>query len=145
MPEADLCQRATQFSTWRKRSQHDQRHIWPLPVLSGLDVFVLVNDWNIPPYVLRLRSAQSGPAVSLSPNNLTFNGQVQGTTSAAQTIALTNTGNASLTVTSITPAGNYAETDNCITSSPLAPTASCTIAVTFTPLGLGSLSARSRS
>src|SRR5712664_2562583 len=106
----------------------------------GLDVFVLVNDWNIPPYVLRLRSAQSGPAVSLSPSNLTVNGKVQGTTSAAQTIAPTNTGNASLTVTSITPAGNYAETDNCITSSPLAPTASCTIAVTFTPLGLGSLS-----
>jgi len=105
----------------------------------GLDVFVVVNDWNIPAYVLRLRSAQSGPAVSLSPSSLTFNGQVLGTTSAAQTIALTNTGNSPLAVSSITPAGNYAETDNCIASSPLAPSASCTIAVTFTPLGLGTL------
>lgn len=106
----------------------------------GPDVFVLVNDWNIPAYVLRLRTASSGPAVSLSPSNLTFNNQVLGTTSTAQTIALTNTGNSALSVSSITPAGNYAETDNCITSSPLAPTASCMISVTFTPLGLGTLS-----
>ena len=106
----------------------------------GPDVFVLVNDWNIPAYVLRLRTASSAPAVSLSPSNLTFNNQVVRTTSAAQTIALTNTGNSALTVSSITPAGNYAETDDCITRSPLAPTASCMISVTFTPLGLGTLS-----
>jgi hypothetical protein len=103
----------------------------------GLDVFVLVNDWNIPAYVLRLRSAQSTPAVSLSSNSLTFNSQVQGTTSAAQTITLTSTGTSSLTVSSITPAGDYAETNNCISSSPLAPSAACTISVTFTPSGLG--------
>jgi hypothetical protein len=110
----------------------------------GLDVFVVVNDWNIPAYVLRLRSALSGPvsgpAVSLSPSNLTFNNQVLGTTSAAQTIALTNTGNASLSVSNITPAGNFAETDNCVTSSPILPSAGCTISVTFTPRGLGTLS-----
>jgi hypothetical protein len=106
----------------------------------GLDVFVLVNDWNIPAYVLRLRSVQSGPAVSLSSSNLTFNNQVLGTTSAAQSITLTNTGNSPLTLSSITPAGNFAETDNCIGSSPLAPSASCTISVTFTPSGLGTFS-----
>jgi hypothetical protein len=106
----------------------------------GIDIFVLVNDWNIPAYVLRLRSAQSGPAVSLSPSNLTFSNQVLDTTSAAQSITLTNTGNSPLTVTSITPAGDYAETDNCITRSPIAPSAGCTISVTFTPLGVGTLS-----
>jgi len=106
----------------------------------ALDVFVVVNDWNIPAYVLRLRSALSGPAVSLSPSNLTFNNQVLGTTSAAQRIALTNTGNASLSISNITPAGNFAETDNCVTSSPILPSAGCTISVTFTPQGLGTLS-----
>ncbi len=106
----------------------------------GIDVFALINDWNIPAYILRLRAAPSDPPVSLSPSSLTFSGQVLSTTSVAKTITLTNTGTASLSVSSITPTGNYAETNNCISSSPLAPSASCTISVTFTPLALGTLS-----
>jgi hypothetical protein len=132
------CQKQT-FASGPPNSASSNGTFGRFRYFPGLDVFVLVNDWNIPAYVLRLRSPQSGPAVSLSPSSLTFNNQVPDTTSAAQTITLQNTGSSSLTVSSITPAGDFAETNSCIANSPLAPSANCTISVTFTPLALGTL------
>ncbi len=78
------------------------------------------------------------PAVSLSPNGLTFSSQNAGTTSAAQTVTLTNTGNAALTITSIAASGDFAETNTCATSVPAA--AKCAINVTFSPTKGGALS-----
>ncbi|SFS04260.1 Beta-propeller repeat-containing protein [Granulicella pectinivorans] len=75
------------------------------------------------------------PVVVLAPASLTFATQNTGTTSAAQTITLSNTGNAALTLTSIAASGDYAQTNNCGTS--VAASASCTIAVTFTPTASG--------
>ena len=46
-----------------------------------------------------------GAAVSLSSGTLTFSGQVVNTTSASQSVTLTNTGNVALAVTSIAVAG----------------------------------------
>lgn len=83
------------------------------------------------------------PAASFSPTSLTFSSQTVGTTSAAQPVTLTNTGNAALTISSIaltgTNAGDFAQTNNC--SSSLAASANCTINVTFTPTATGSRSA----
>jgi len=73
----------------------------------------------------------SGPAVTLSPTSLTFATQLVGTTSPAQNVTLTNTGSASLTITSIATTGDFAQTNNC--ASTIAVNASCTISVTFTP------------
>ncbi|MGA7221073.1 MAG: choice-of-anchor D domain-containing protein [Candidatus Sulfotelmatobacter sp.] len=70
-------------------------------------------------------------AVTLSPTSLTFATQLKGTTSPAQTVTLTNSGTASLTITVIKAAAPFAQTNNC--SSPLAAGASCSISVTFTP------------
>src|SRR5207302_182936 len=86
------------------------------------------------------------PAVSLSPTSLTFSSQVVGSTSAAQTVTLTNSGNAALTISSIglsgTNSGDFAQTNTCpSSSSTLAAGASCTISVTFTPSATGSRSA----
>ena len=79
------------------------------------------------------------PAVTLSPTSLTFASQGLGTTSAAQTITLTNSGNAALSITSIavtlTNSGDFAETNNCASS--VGASVSCTISVTFTPSGAG--------
>jgi len=76
------------------------------------------------------------PAVSLSPKSLAFGGQVVGTTSAPQTVTLTNTGNGILNIRSIaTTTGDFGSTSAC--ASTLAPGASCTIDVTFTPAALG--------
>ena len=72
-----------------------------------------------------------GPVVSLSPASLTFASQLSGTTSTAQPVTLTNTGNAALSITSIAASGDFAETNACGTS--LAAGSNCTINVTFKP------------
>jgi hypothetical protein len=74
----------------------------------------------------------SAPVVSLSPVSLTFNSQVLNTTSGGMNVKVTNTGNASLTINSVSASGNFGETDNCA-SQTLLPSGSCTITVTFTP------------
>ena len=73
----------------------------------------------------------------MSPTSLTFASQTVGTTSAAQTVTLTNSGTGSLSISSIAASGNFAETNNCGTS--LAAGASCTLSVTFTPTAAGTL------
>jgi hypothetical protein len=83
------------------------------------------------------------PAVTLNPTSLTFSSQNVGTTSAAQTFTLTNSGAASLTISSIaltgTNAGDFAQTNNCPAS--LAASTSCTINATFTPTATGTRTA----
>src|SRR5207302_5864755 len=71
------------------------------------------------------------PAASFSPVSLTFAAQPVGTTSTAQTVALTNNGSAALSISGIAASGDYAQTNNCGTS--LGVGTSCTINVTFAP------------
>ncbi len=77
------------------------------------------------------------PAVTLSQTSaLTFVSSA-GTTSAPQTFTVTNSGTANLSITGITIAGGnsnvFAQTNNC--PSTLAPSALCTVSVTYTPTG----------
>ena len=81
-------------------------------------------------------TAPAGPTVTLSPTNLTFAQQTVGTTTAAQAVTLTNSGQVALALTSIAASGDFAENNSCGTS--VAPGANCTIAVTFTPTVAGS-------
>jgi hypothetical protein len=81
-------------------------------------------------------TAPAGPAVTLSPTSLTFAQQTVDTTTAAQAVTLTNSGQVALTLTSVTASGDFAQTNNCGTS--VAPGANCIIAVTFTPTVAGS-------
>jgi hypothetical protein len=87
--------------------------------------------------------AAAAPQVTLTPTSLTFASQALGTTSAAQNINLTNSGEANLTVTGISLTGtgmaDYGQTNNC--PSTLTASFSCTIAVTFKPLATGTLTA----
>jgi hypothetical protein len=78
----------------------------------------------------------SGANASLSATMLTFGGQEVGTTSAAQTLTLTNYGEATLNISGIAATGDFAETSGCGAS--LARAASCRISVSFTPTALGS-------
>lgn len=74
------------------------------------------------------------PAVSLSPASLTFAAQELGTSSAAKTITLTNTGTATLDIAGITASGAYnIQTNTCPPS--LVVGAMCTMSVTFAPVG----------
>src|SRR5205085_481666 len=71
----------------------------------------------------------TGGTVTLSPSSLNFGNQTVGTTSASQAVTLTNNQSVSLSITSITTSGDYAQTNTCGTS--LAANSSCTINVTF--------------
>jgi hypothetical protein len=87
------------------------------------------------PQTVALSGTGAAAVASVSPTSLAFGNQSVGTTSAAQAITLTNSGNLDLTVTSMAISGNnasnFAQTNNC--GSSVAAGASCTISVTFTP------------
>lgn len=72
----------------------------------------------------------------LSPTGLTFSSQLVGTTSTAQTIVLTNSGGATLSISGISTTGDFTQTNNCGTA--LAPGLNCSIQVTFSPTATGS-------
>src|SRR4029077_19023287 len=79
------------------------------------------------------------PTVSLSKTSLTFADQLVGTSSASQTVTLSNTSGLTLNISSITLTGtnatDFSQTHTCGAS--LAPLRSCTITVTFTPTHIG--------
>lgn len=79
-----------------------------------------------------------GPAVTLSPTSLTFASTVVGVTSGAKTVTVTNSGTATLNISSITTSGDFAQkivAQSC--GSTLAVGKSCKIEVTFTPTQAG--------
>jgi hypothetical protein len=73
--------------------------------------------------------------VSLAPTSLTFPPQALGTTSAPHTVTLKNTGNATLSISSIKVSGDFSQTNRC--SSMVAAGAGCTLSVTFKPKANG--------
>jgi len=87
-------------------------------------------------------SQTQAPAVSLSANSLTFPSTTDGTPSAAQTITVTNSGNATLNISSVTPGGNNAaDFTGTTTCGSVAAGGTCTISVVFTPSIVGAESA----
>ena len=84
-------------------------------------------------------SCTSNPVVTLAPNGLYYGTLSLNTTSAPQSVTLTNQQSVPLNIASVVSTGNFAETDNCVSSSPIAPGGTCTISVTFTPVASGLL------
>lgn len=78
-----------------------------------------------------LKAAASDASESLSATSLNFGNVAEGLSSSAQTVQLTNTGNTTITLGSITPTTGYSDSTTC--SSSLAGGASCTVSVIFTP------------
>ena len=83
------------------------------------------------------------PSVSFSPIALSFGSQTTGTSSAAQSVRLSNNGTAALTGIAISLAGaspgDYSQTNSCGTT--LATGSSCTISAIFKPTATGSRTA----
>src|ERR1022692_1587245 len=78
----------------------------------------------------------SKPATAtVKPATLTFSGQAVGSTSASQSVTLTNSGGAALSITSIAVtganSGDFTQTNTCGNSVPAG--ANCSISVAFTP------------
>lgn len=107
------------------------------PSGGGLLSGVVTLDDNAPgsPQIVALYGTGTLPTAGVSPASLSFSSVDVGTTSAAQTVTLTNTSSAVLTLSSITTSGDFAQTNNCGNS--LAGGGSCTINVTFTPTASG--------
>ena len=103
---------------------------------------------NITAYGFTVAPPPAAPEVTLSTTNLVFGQQLVSTTSAAQQVTLTNTGNATLNFTSFnvqlstgdpTLSPHFAQNNDC--GAALAPSAFCTINMLFTPLVSGPLTA----
>jgi F5/8 type C domain/Abnormal spindle-like microcephaly-assoc'd, ASPM-SPD-2-Hydin/Right handed beta helix region len=75
-----------------------------------------------------------GPVLSLNPGGLSFPSELVGSAAPSQTIAVTNSGTTSATVSKVAVTGPYTETNNC---SSIAVGASCTVTVGFTPTAGG--------
>jgi Beta-propeller repeat len=80
----------------------------------------------------------SAAAVALSPGALQYAAQAMGSTSTAQTVLLRNMGSSALSISSITPSGDFAQTNTC--GSSVVAASNCTLSITFTPTGVGTRS-----
>ena len=87
--------------------------------------------------------APLAPAVSFDKTSLSFGSLLEATTSAGQTVNLTNSGTAALNIAGINITGSnpsdFAQTNNCGTTLDIGD--SCAISVTFTPGSAASFSA----
>ena len=86
-------------------------------------------------FVTRLNNIVA-PALCFSANTLTFSPQAVSTTSATQTLTITNGGSADLSITSVAATGDFGQTNTC--GSSLAVGSNCTVTVTFSPTSSGS-------
>jgi len=110
------------------------------PIAPGPDIGALTITDSAPgsPQIALLTGAGvAAPVASLSTTTLTFPSTTVAATSPAQTITVTNTGGAGLTISNVAATGNFAQTNNCPTS--LVGGTACSISVTFTPTAPGNL------
>jgi large repetitive protein len=93
------------------------RGIWQIPLLTALN--------------------PAAPSIALNPASLTFNDQAVAAASSPQSISVTNSGSAPLTVTGVATTGDFTETDTC-TSAPIAVSQTCNLQIRFSPTVTGS-------
>lgn len=80
---------------------------------------------------------QTPPPIAVSPSSLSFGSQLVGSASSVLAVKVSNNG-ATATTVSIAASGDFAQTSNCpVSPATLAPAASCTVSVTFTPTAAG--------
>jgi hypothetical protein len=87
----------------------------------------------------------SAPAVTFTPTSLTFASQAIGTTSAAQTITVNNTGTASMFINSAVTRGadplDFTQVNDTCSGTTLTPGTNCAVSITFSPTANGTRSA----
>lgn len=104
------------------------------PAATGTRTAMVSITDNAPnsPQEVSLTGSGVLPAVTLSPNSLTFPDQIVGTTSAGQTVTLTNTGLGVLRISKGSISGPFLISSNTCTSI-VNPGASCMVTVKFRP------------
>jgi sugar lactone lactonase YvrE len=98
--------------------------------LDGLGHLFIGDTYNY-----RARRVDLKSMVKISATTLAFDDQATGTASAAQTVTLTNSGGANLTINNVTLDGQFVQTNDCpVPPATLHPGSLCTITVAFKPL-----------
>jgi Abnormal spindle-like microcephaly-assoc'd, ASPM-SPD-2-Hydin/Putative Ig domain len=86
----------------------------------------------------------AAPAVTFTPTSLTFGAQAIGTTSAAQSVTVANTGDAPLFINSAATRGanplDFTEVSDGCSGLTLAPGTNCSVSITFSPTATGTRS-----
>jgi len=77
----------------------------------------------------------SAPFKAISPGSLNFGSHGVGTTSAPQTITISNPSNLSFNIASIVASGNFSQTNDC--GGSIAPGAHCAVTAAFSPTAAG--------
>ncbi len=103
----------------------------PLALGAQSAVLEITDDAPNSPQTVLLSGTGVQPAVTFSPQGLIFSPQLVYTSSAPQTATLTNAGQGSLLISSITATGDFHQTNTC--GSSVEPGGNCTITVTFLP------------
>ena len=103
--------------------------------VSDGELTVVANDFEGTHVIPLSGTATSLPIVNLSPASLNFGSQAMSSTSAAQTVTVSNTGTLSLAFSSIIASGPFVESNTCGAAVPV--NGSCSISVTYTPTAAG--------
>ena len=93
------------------------RGIWQIPLLTATNATI--------------------PAIALSPATAAFSAQAVGTVSGYTTITVTNSGNANLSISSITATGDFNELNTCVGNA-IPQGSTCSVQVRFAPAATGS-------
>jgi hypothetical protein len=108
---------------------------WVVLTATASSAFAQTNDQSSSFTDLSADTSSSGQ-ISVLPGNLTFASQVAGTTSAAQTVTITNPGNSVVDLLiALSGDEDYVPYDTCTGS--MAAGSSCTISMTFRPGSTG--------
>jgi hypothetical protein len=107
-----------------------------LATAGSVTIAITDSAKRVASFVLLVTSPGSAVA-ALSAGSLTFSTQFVNTSSASQSVKLTNTGASALVVSGVTITGDFSQTNNC---SSVAPAASCSISVVFAPTAAGARS-----
>ena len=121
---------------------HGLGHVHPRGAGRRSASLVVTDNAPDTPQSVALSGTGVAPAVSLTPTSIGFGSQLVGSTSAAQTTVVRNTGTSTLTFAASgaisiggSEAADYAQTNDC--GATLAVNATCTISVRFTPSAAG--------
>jgi hypothetical protein len=117
------------------------------PTAEGARLASLLIKSNVAERVMSLKgtgAAPPQPALTLSPTSVSFSSTVTGVSSEAKTVSVKNTGKGTLQISTITVTGehraDFVSTNTC--GSPVAPSGSCSISVSFKPSATGTRSAQ---
>jgi len=114
--------------------------------MRKLSAYVNATDAaDIAAYIANPAAGTGSPAIALSATTLTFTAQTLGTTSAAQTVTVSNTGTAVLTLAGLTLGGTasaeFTRGGTCQPGTNVAVGGTCSIQLTFTPAVAGARNA----